>query len=141
MRALQLVSRWRRGAARSTLSAPVCSRIEVCPPSLRHAPNSRWDRFVFWLLAPAPADAAPAPSRLPAVRAAFRSCLADLDPVDVDELHRRIDHAHSLRELWHLRPEVYRVVGLHHSQWEAERRLARLNPHFPTRAPRAAIPA
>jgi hypothetical protein len=48
-----------------------------------------------------------------------------------------VDSARSLRELWHLRSEVYRLVALQTSQSEAERRLADLNHHFPTRAPRS----
>ena len=42
-----------------------------------------------------------------------------------------------LRELWHLRSELFRQVALQHSQFEAEQRLSRLNRHFPTRAPRS----
>jgi hypothetical protein len=33
--------------------------------------------------------------------------------------------ARSLRELWHLRADTFRVVGISHSQTEAERRLTR----------------
>ena len=51
----------------------------------------------------------------------------------------RIGQARTLRELWHLRAELYNVVALHHSQQEAERRLAELNRHFPTRAPRSQL--
>ena len=40
-------------------------------------------------------------------------------------------------QLWHLRAELYHVVAVYHSQHEAERRLAELNGHFPTRAPRS----
>jgi hypothetical protein len=36
-------------------------------------------------------------------------------------------------ELWHLRPEVFRLLSLHHSQAEAQRRLAALNPLFDRR--------
>jgi hypothetical protein len=42
-----------------------------------------------------------------------------------------------LRELWHARAEIYRVVGLAHTQQEAERRVALLDRHFPTRAARS----
>ena len=45
--------------------------------------------------------------------------------------------ARSLRELWHLRAEVYNAVAIQFNQYEAEQRLSRLNRHFPTRAPRA----
>ncbi len=127
-------SRWGR---RSTLGGGNSMRLEVCPPSLRCAPGGGWQRLLFWLLAPAPHDAAPALDRMPAVRSDFLATLADIDSDAADALRARIRQAHSLRELWHARAEVFRVVGLAHSQTEAEQRLALLNRHFPTRAPRS----
>ena len=56
MRASILFSRWSR---RSTLLASSSLRVEVCPPSLCHAPANLWQRVMFWMLAPAPQDAAP----------------------------------------------------------------------------------
>ena len=126
-----------RRARRSTLEAPSSLRVEVCPPSLRQAPDSTWQRAMFWLLAPAPQDASPAPSRLHAVRSDFTALLADIDTDAARALCRRIADAGSLRELWHLRAEAYRVIGLGYSQSVAEDRLARMNRHFPTRAPRS----
>ena len=127
---------WRASQpASSTLG--MSSRIEVCPPSLRHMPDSFGERIKFWLLAPSPLDAAPPASRLPAVRHDFSVCLEDVPGPAADPLLRRIAQAHSLRDLWHLRPELHRVVSLHHSQSTAEERLAQLNRHFPTRAPRS----
>jgi hypothetical protein len=132
---LALLARWNR---RSTLAAPSSLRIEVCPPSLRQAPcGTPWQRFMFWLLAPAPQEASPPPDRLPAVRTEFLATLSDLRGDDVQRLRQRIGQARSLRELWHLRAEIYRVVGVARSQAEAEQRVALLNHHFPTRAPRS----
>jgi hypothetical protein len=131
---LPLLSRW---SQRSTLSDPGSLRVEVCPPSLCHAPDSGWQRFIGWLLAPAPAHVAPPLSRMPGVRADFLACLHDVPHSKAAALAQRIDTTRSLRELWHLRTELYRVVALAHSQTEAERRVARLNHHFPTRAPRS----
>ncbi len=68
------------------------TRLEVRPPSLRHAPSSFWQRVVFWIMAPEPMDAAPPLNRLP--------------------------------------------IAVHRSEFEAAQRLARLNHHFPVRAPR-----
>jgi len=136
MRSLRLLSRW---SYRSTLLAPSSSRIEVRPPSLRHAPASPWQRVVCWLMAPAAQDTAPPLNRLPAVRGDFVHSLADIGHNEARALIDRIGLARSLRELWHLRTEVYRLVALHHNQHEAEQRLARLNRHFPTRAPRSAF--
>ncbi|HSQ71433.1 MAG TPA: hypothetical protein VLM87_03350 [Rubrivivax sp.] len=131
---MQLLSRLSR---RSTLGAPSSLRVEVCPPSLRQAPASGWQRAIFWLLAPAPQDASPAPQRLHAVRNEFSAALDDIEDDDARSLCRRIADAPSLRDLWHLRAEAFRVIGLSHSQSVAENRLSRLNRHFPTRAPRS----
>lgn len=118
-------------------TAPSSLRVEVCPPSLRQTPQSAWHRLWFWLSAPAPQDASPPVNRLPAIREDFIHCLADIESSQADELHRRIGLARSLRELWHLRAELYRLVSLAHSQSAAELRIGELNRHFPTREPRS----
>jgi hypothetical protein len=118
-------------------AGPSSLRHDVRPPSLRQAPDSFWLRLWFWLAAPAPMDAAPPVGRLPGIRDDFIAALADMGGDEAAGLRRRVQHSHSLRELWHLRAEVYRVVALHHSQAEAEHRVAELNRHFPTRAPRS----
>jgi hypothetical protein len=136
MKPIALLPRFGR---RSTLSDTSSLRMEVCPPSLRHVPGTAWQRILFWLLAPAPFEAAPPLSRLPAVRSEFLAAIADLDNAEADSLRHRICGSASLRELWHLRSAVYRLVGLAHSQSEAERRLALLARHFPTRSPRSQL--
>ncbi len=127
--------RWNRTTR--PLDGPSSLRHEVRPPSLRHAPDAFWPRLLFWLAAPAPMDAALPLGRLPGIRADFLAALTDLGADDAVALRRRITQSHSLRELWHLRAEVYRIVAVHRSQAEAEARLADLNRHFPTRAPRS----
>ncbi len=122
---------------RDSLASRIGWRGEVCPPSLRHAPRSIWHRLWFWLLAPGPLRASVAPDRLPPVRQDFRDSMLDIRTEAANALCLRIDQARTLREIWHLRSELYRVVAVHHSQHEAERRLARLNRHFPTRSPRS----
>jgi hypothetical protein len=92
---------------------------------------------MFWLVAPAPQEASPPLDRLPNVRNEFMAVLADIATPDADRLRVRIHHARSLRDLWHVRADVFRIVGLNHSQSEAEQRLLLLNEHFPTRAPRS----
>ena len=79
----------------------------------------------------------PPSDRLPPVRRDFVDTLGDIAPDAARDLTRRIRETRTLRELWHLRTEVYRVVAIEHSQFEAERRVARLNRHFPTRSPRS----
>ncbi len=123
---------------RSTLADSSSLRVEVCPPSLRCAPaGNAWQRLLFWLLAPAPHDAAPPLHRLPAVRTEFLATLADIGGDDAQALRSRIQATQTLRELWHARAEIYRVVGVAHSQAQAEERVNLLNRHFPTRAPRS----
>ena len=129
-----MIHRWGR---RSTLLDSSAFRVHCGPPSLRHAPSSLWQRLVFWLLAPAPQDAAPPLNRLPGVRTDFMASLADIGTEDADHIRLRIHEARSLRELWHVRAELYHVVSMAHSQTEAEQRLLMLNRHFPTRAPRS----
>ena len=134
-----VVSRWGLPRWGRSPAAPATSslRMEVQPPSLRTVPDSGWQRLMFWLMAPAPQDAAPARNHLPGVRRDFLGTLADIGYEEAQTLRERIGRAQSLREFWHLRSEVYRVVGVAHSQTEAENRLALLNHHFPTRAPRS----
>jgi hypothetical protein len=147
----QLLSSWpfskrapRPLQARKSLPAALMPRTECMPPSLVYfAPGvatvagSAWQRLMFWLLAPAPQHAAPPPNRLGAAKREFGASLADVDTVGAEQLRWRIVHAHSLRELWHLRSEVYSTVAVAHSQFEADSRLQLLNAHFPTRAPRS----
>ena len=64
----------------------------------------------------------------------------DLVDHEAADLLRRTHHARSLRELWHLRSELYTLICRRMSQPEADQRLARVNAHFPSRAARAAAP-
>lgn len=78
------------------------------------------------------------PKRAPIVvaeaRAAFVGCLADVPTLQARALSERLRHTQSLSELWHQRPAVFQVLALHHSQSEAERRLAMLGERFDRRA-------
>lgn len=69
----------------------------------------------------------------------FIAALADVESQEADTMRSRIGATHSLRELWHLRAEIYRLVGIAHRQSEAETRVALLNRHFPTRAPKSQL--
>lgn len=134
MKPLPVLSRWGR---RSTLGGSTGLRVECSPPSLRHAPSSPWQRLLFWLLAPAPQDAAPPLNRLPAVRREFMAVLSDILSESAEPLRASILEAHSLRDLWHLRADVFGIIGRERSQGEAQQRLLLLNRHFPSRAPRS----
>lgn len=129
---LQSASRW----GHSTL-ATSCGRIEARPPSRLQSQGTICQRLLHWLKAPAPTHAAAAPSHLDAVRDDFLAALADIASAEAADLRLHLYQARSLQGLWHLRAEVYRAVGLAHSQAEAEQRIAGLNRHFPTRAPRS----
>ena len=131
------LSKLLRQPQRSTLGVSRLTRFDVPPPSLRHAPQSAWERLLFWLMAPAPQDASPPLNRLPAVRDEFRHAVHDIQVEARYCLVMRVAQAHSLRELWHMRVDVYNLIALHHSEFEASQRLALLNRHFPARAPRS----
>ncbi len=133
-------------AHRTRLTATGRVRIAVGPPALEpwaddsglsDIQDSRWQ------------DSQPSPSAsasdiggwsnkrltpLPDIRAEFLSTLRDLPAAACDALESRIRVSRSLRELWHLRPEVFKLVALHRDQLAAQMRLDRLNRHFPSDA-------
>lgn len=117
----------------------VSSRIEVCPPSGTDGRDRPWTRLQSWLLGDVATTTDEDAERLAAVRLDFATSIEDVDPLRAGGVLMRINTARSLRELWHLRTAVYGVISIEHSQSEAEARLARLNRHFPTRAPRSAF--
>ncbi|MCE2914262.1 MAG: hypothetical protein ACOVOT_06925 [Rubrivivax sp.] len=119
----------------STLGDSSALRTEVCPPSMVLAPAGLWDRVLFWLLSPASQRSAPSLRQLDRVRQDFADQLADL--AGDMPLHDQVGRARSLRELWHLRMAAYTAIATAFDQAEAERRLAHLNRHFPTRSPRS----
>jgi hypothetical protein len=51
-----------------------------------------------------------------------------------NQVRDMVDRARSLRELWHLRADVFRVVSMHRGQIEAQQRLDGLDSHFPVRS-------
>jgi hypothetical protein len=75
------------------------------------------------------------------VRHEFADSLRDIAIEHTGSTLNGIRSAHSLHELWHLRPEIFNLVARHRDQAEAGRRLALLNRHFPTRAPRSGFGA
>lgn len=78
-------------------------------------------------------------NRLALAKREFQDSLSDVPGEPAHDLHDRIERARSLREIWHLRSSLYSEVAVALTQGEAERRLARLNRHFPTRGARAAL--
>ena len=75
------------------------------------------------------------------VRREFVDALKDIRTQHADDLLGRIRTARSLRDLWHLRTEIYNLVAMQRDQSEAGFRLARLNRFFPQRAGRPGVGA
>lgn len=71
---------------------------------------------------------------LPEIRREFLAALRDLPRAECEELEACIRASRSLRELWHLRPALFKLVALHRDQHAAQNRLGRLNRHFPSDA-------
>lgn len=137
----------------ATTKPPV--RIESCPPAAyghsQSLPDRMLNRLLDWLAdsfgrtgRPLRRETASNESLPPSgitplsmVRLEFSCALDDIPTRTADELDIRIGRARSLRELWHLRADVFNVVSCHSNQTEAHERLSRLNRHFPARAPKS----
>lgn len=116
---------------------------QVCPPSLFSRSGPRWRQWVvgfwswLWDLDEYP-DAAPVLTGLTKVKSEFNAAMWDLQSVRANQVRDAVDHARSLRELWHLRADVFRVISNHRGQSEATVRIEALNNHFPVRMSRPA---
>jgi len=117
-------------------AAPTTLRMNVCPPDVCPRRESLWSaalrRLVGGNVEVVPALRSP----LERARSEFVAAMGGLSDCDPQDLLRRAQHARSLRELWHLRSELYTLIARRISQPEADARLARVNQHFPTRAQR-----
>ena len=121
-------------------AAPTTLRMNVCPPDICPARATMWQQTLRWLVG-GNVDAVPSlRTPLERARSEFVSALAGLVDSGDDDLLRRAQHARSLRELWHLRSELYTMIARRISQGEADLRLARVNQYFPTRAQRTSNP-
>lgn len=118
------------------------SRVEVCPPALWPSSLTLWGRAKRWLnRSPWMPQSQRPVNRLAVVKEEFRRDLADLHAEEAGSLGERIERARSLREMWHLRSVLYGLLATELNQAEAERRMARLNRHFPQRAPKLLSPS
>lgn len=130
-RAPRLLQRWwRRGPPDAAASVPP-SRTAVRPPAVWGQAEPVWRSLWRWLRAGDTADQQRL-GTLDQARRDFALALADLDTEMAHDLRRRGQSARSLRELWHLRADLYSLVACHLSQAEADRRLRSVNRHFPS---------
>lgn len=116
-------------------------RAQVCPPSLFSRSGPQWKRWVtgfwawLWDLDETP-DAMPVLTGLSKVKSEFCAAMWDLQSVRANQIRDAVEHARSLRELWHLRADVFRVISTLRGQAEATVRIEALNNHFPVRVSR-----
>lgn len=119
------------------------ARLEICPPQRGLSSQAWLSRVRSWLSAgwngtPLQEDTGVDRSLvLAAARQDFFQSVVDLTLPAAAKLLDRIEFARTMRDLWHLRAEVFALVSLERSQQEADRRLTLLNRHFPTRSPRS----
>jgi hypothetical protein len=134
--------RWVNRDAAAAPSSVMSTRTEVQPPQLWSADPGWRVRLARWFTTAAPwlpAQSRPV-NRLASVKDEFLSAMTDLSGTAAEVLCERIARARSLRELWHLRAPVYGLLATAMNQSEAERRMNRLNRHFPVRTPRPGSP-
>lgn len=113
--------------------------MNVCPPDVCPQRDSLWSAARRWLVG-GNVEAVPAlRTPLERARSEFVAAMTGLTEFDPQDLLKRALHARSLRELWHLRSELYTLIARRMGQPEADARLARVNQHFPTRTQRAGL--
>lgn len=114
-------------------------RQETSPPALFFRNQPAWRRWVsaawqwLWDLEDDP-GLEPALSPMNQVRVEFRNALWDLQSAHADHVRDQIEKARSLRELWHLRADVFKAVAMNRGQIEAQLRIDHLDDHFPVRS-------
>ncbi|MFT3856971.1 MAG: hypothetical protein QM742_05540 [Aquabacterium sp.] len=91
-------------------------------------------RFWGWLWEVDESPAHAPMAGLRKVKTEFCSALWDLQSMRANQVRDMIERARSLRELWHLRSDVFRVIAVHRGQMEAQQRLDGLDSHFPVRS-------
>jgi hypothetical protein len=91
----------------------------------------RW----LWDMDELPRTLAPA-TGLRKVKSEFHAAMWDLQSLRANQVRDQVETARSLRELWHLRADVFKVISVHRGQIEAQLRLDALDAHFPLRSSR-----
>jgi hypothetical protein len=110
-------------------ASPVTRHPGICPPAPWQQPDSVWHQLCQWLSS-SPDKTPRSHRQLVAARQDCAQALCDLDGQAARDLALRCHSARSLRELWHLRAEVYSLVARELNQGEADRRLQTINRHY-----------
>jgi hypothetical protein len=118
-------------------------RKEVRPPSLFARSQPMWRRWVMsawhWLWDDEDLEDHPRVLQsLNQVKTEFLATVWDLQSYNAAQVRENVTQARSLRELWHLRADVFRIIAIHRGQAEANKRLDALNRHFPVKVSPAA---
>lgn len=108
------------------------TRRDVCPPALLPEDDDTTTTVRRWLrrLGAPNAGARDPLQRVLAVREEFARALDGIDSQHAQFLQHRIRHQRSLRELWHLRAEMFVLIAQARTEHEAEQRMAPLARHF-----------
>ncbi len=129
----------------SQAAAPVSERrTRVAPPDLFMRSPSGWRSWLtqawswLWDMEEVPRKPAPTTGMVQA-RTEFHSAIWDLQSLRANHLRDQIANARSLRELWHLRADVFKLISMHRGQAEAQQRLDALDNHFPVRSSARAV--
>lgn len=122
---------------RGTLQ-PLTLREQICPPELFIRSRPAWQRWLSRCWARlTPATGAPLPWRpmagIHAAREAFFLAASDLRGEAAEDLRERIGRARSLRDLWHLRLDLFNLLSCASGQAAAEEQMQALNAWFPRR--------
>lgn len=145
---LTVLSARRPGHVRLLPAAPRASeqalpyrRAEAAPPTLFRRARPAWLTAFrgFWCWLWDMEEAQPSVSSaggLGKVKAEFHAAMWDLQSLQANEVRDHVEHARSLRELWHLRAQVFKVISVHRGQMEAQLRLDGLDAHFPVKSSR-----
>ena len=114
------------GPGRNEVTPP--SRFGAQPPALMRWIANAW-RWLWDQEAPPPP---PIPmGEIRQIRAAFHAALIDMASPKAYQVRYQIEASRSLRELWHLRADIFEIVAENRGEGEAKARVAILNRHFP----------
>src|SRR4051794_18113179 len=119
-----LPARQRSSTNRKRAQGATVVRLEICPPALLPGRPGWSERLRDWMgqgwhsaapsMAPASDGGEFTFESLAAVRLEFIASLNDIPTPQATELALRLRQARSLRELWHLRADVFNAVSCHH---------------------------